>query len=159
MTQVPAPITRPDSQLVDALHPSLNFGPRKDGAKPDLLLLHYTGVASAAAAIAWLADPCSEVSCHYVVDVDGRITQMVAEAERAWHAGAGSWAGESDINSRSIGIEIQNLGHEAGYPEFPADQIAAVIALCGDIAARHGIGPERVLAHSDVAPPRKIDRR
>ena len=82
---------------------------------------------------------------------------MVAEADRAWHAGAGSWAGESDINSRSIGIEIQNVGHVAGYPDFPDVQIAAVIALCQDIITRHAIAPERLLAHSDVAPSRKID--
>ena len=146
-----------DSTLVDALHPSANFGPRRDGARPSILLLHYTGVATAAKAISWLANPASEVSCHYVVDEDGRITQMVAEEKRAWHAGAGSWAGIADINSASIGIEIQNVGHEAGYPPFPKTQIAAVIALSREIIGRHGIRPERVLAHSDVAPKRKKD--
>lgn len=157
MTHVPAPIARADSPLVAALHPSLNFGLRKGGARPSILVVHYTGVASAEAAIGWLADPRSEVSCHYVIDEAGRITQMVAEADRAWHAGAGNWAGETDINSHSIGIEIQNVGHAAGYPDFPADQIEAVVALAQDIVARHRIRPERVLAHSDVAPSRKID--
>jgi N-acetylmuramoyl-L-alanine amidase len=157
LTQVPVPITRADSPLVASLRPSLNFGIRKGGARPSILILHYTGVQSAEAAITWLADPRSEVSCHYVIDEAGRITQMVAEGDRAWHAGAGVWAGEADINSHSIGIEIQNVGHVAGYPDFPAAQIEAVIALAREIVARHRIRPERVLAHSDVAPSRKID--
>lgn len=146
-----------DSLLVDALHPSANFGARKDGAVPTILLLHYTGVPTAAQAISWLANPASEVSCHYVIDETGLVTQMVAEEMRAWHAGAGAWAGCSDINSGSIGIEIHNVGHEAGYPPFPARQIASVIALSRDILARRGIAAELVLAHSDVAPARKKD--
>lgn len=150
-------IVRPDSKLVADVHPSPNFGERKGGAVPSILLLHYTGVASAQLAIAWLANRQSQVSCHYVVDEDGRITQMVAEGMRAWHAGLGAWAGDTDINSSSIGIEIQNVGHEAGYPDFPASQMAAVTRLAQDILARHRIRAERVLAHSDVAPQRKID--
>lgn len=150
-------ISAPDCPLVGELCPSPNFGPRKGGAGPSILLLHYTGVETAAKAIAWLANPASEVSCHYVVDEAGRITQMVAEDKRAWHAGAAFWAGDTDINSCSIGIEIQNPGHAAGSPPYPSPQIAAVIALSRDIVARHGIRPERVLAHSDVAPARKID--
>jgi len=119
--------------------------------------LHYTGVASAAKAIDWLSRPESKVSAHYVVDEAGHITQLVAEQMRAWHAGLGAWAGESDINSLSIGIEIHNPGHELGYPDFPEPQLGAVEALCRDIIARHGIRAERVLAHSDVAPIRKKD--
>lgn len=146
-----------DSTRVDALHPSPNFGERRGGALPSILLLHYTGVATAAKAIEWLATPASQVSCHYVVDEAGFVTQMVAEEKRAWHAGRGAWAGNTDINSCSIGIEIHNVGHDAGYPEFPARQTAAVIALAQDIVARHRIAPARVLAHSDVAPARKKD--
>ena len=97
------------------------------------------------------------MSCHYAIDEAGRITQMVAEEMRAWHAGEAMWAGESDINSASIGIEIHNPGHEMGYPDFPEAQLEAVEALCKDIIARHGMRPERVLAHSDVAPTRKKD--
>jgi len=125
--------------------------------RPSILILHYTGVASAAKAIDWLSRPDSRVSCHYVVDETGCITQMVAEVARAWHAGEASWAGETDINSASIGIEIQNPGHDLGYPDFPEPQLAAVEALARDILTRHAIRPERVLAHSDVAPRRKID--
>jgi N-acetylmuramoyl-L-alanine amidase len=148
---------KPDSKLVDALHPSPNQGERKKGCKPSLIVLHYTGMPSAAKAIQWLAHPKSKVSCHYVVDDTGEITQMVPEGLRAWHAGVSHWAGETDINSASIGIEIQNPGHEHGYPDFPAEQMQAVAALCRDIAQRRAIRPEGIVAHSDVAPGRKID--
>src|SRR5262245_19525174 len=148
---------RPDSALVDRLHPSPNVEPRRGGARPSILLLHYTGLARVETAIDWLSRPDSKVSCHYVIDDDGRITQMVAESLRAWHAGASFWAGERDINSLSIGIEIQNAGHDFGYPDFPPQQIRAVTAVCQDIPRRHSIRPERVLGHSDVAPERKQD--
>jgi N-acetylmuramoyl-L-alanine amidase len=150
-------IVKADSGLVHELCPACNFEPRRLGLGPSILLLHYTGVASAATAIDWLSRPDSGVSCHYVIDEMGRITQMVAEQARAWHAGEASWAGETDINSASIGVEIQNPGHALGYPDFPEPQFAAVAALAQDILARHPIRPERVLAHSDVAPRRKID--
>lgn len=146
-----------DSKLVGALHPSPNIEPRRNNAKPDLILLHYTGMLSGAKAIDWLARPESRVSCHYVVDTDGAITQMVAEDMRAWHAGVAHWAGCDDINSCSIGIEIQNPGHELGYPDFPPEQMFAVAALSRDIATRWRIDPTRILAHSDIAPLRKID--
>ncbi|HEU0059777.1 MAG TPA: N-acetylmuramoyl-L-alanine amidase [Hyphomicrobiaceae bacterium] len=150
-------IVRADSATVHELYPAANFEPRRDGMRPSILILHYTGVASAAKAIDWLSRPDSGVSCHYVIDETGCITQMVAEAARAWHAGEASWAGATDINSASIGIEIQNPGHDLGYPDFPEPQLAAVEALARDILRRHAIRPERVLAHSDVAPRRKID--
>ena len=140
-----------------AVRPSPNFGERRDGLKPDIIILHYTAMETGIGAEDWLCNPASEVSAHYLVHEDGRIVQMVREGDRAWHAGAGSWQGQIDVNSRSIGIEIANPGHRFGYPDFPAKQIDAVIALCRGIVARHAIGPERVLAHSDVAPGRKID--
>ncbi len=148
---------RPDSALVHDVHAADNHEPRRGGAKPSILLLHYTGMRSAVKAVAWLATRESRVSCHYVIDEAGHTTQLVAESRRAWHAGQSFWAGETDINSASIGIEIYNPGHEMGYPEFPPAQIAAVIALSADIVRRNRIRPERVLAHSDVAPARKID--
>lgn len=147
----------PDSPLVSEIYVSPNCEPRLGCTQPTILLLHYTGVPSTAVAIDWLARPESKVSCHYVIDEAGRITQMVRESMRAWHAGLSRWAGETDINSASIGIEIQNPGHDGGYPEFPDAQMEAVIALSRDIVVRHGIRPERVLAHSDVAPIRKKD--
>jgi N-acetylmuramoyl-L-alanine amidase len=139
------------------IHPSPNIEPRKAGLKPSMLILHYTGLPSAARAIEVLSRPDYKVSCHYVVDEDGRITQMVAEEARAWHAGVSYWGGETDINSVSIGIEIQNPGHMLGYPDFPDGQMRAIAALARDIARRHDIDARRVLAHSDVAPGRKID--
>ncbi len=146
-----------DTPIVSRIVPSANFDVRRNGVLPQILLLHYTGMPSAEASIRWLAAPESKVSCHYVVGEDGAVTQMVAEASRAWHAGLSHWKGVTDINSCSIGIEIQNPGHEAGYPDFPEAQMDAVVALCLDITARHGIAPHHVLAHSDVAPRRKID--
>jgi N-acetylmuramoyl-L-alanine amidase len=122
-----------------------------------MLLLHYTGMKTAEDALARLTDPAAKVSAHYLVHEDGRSEQLVPEARRAWHAGVASWKGETYINSRSVGIEIVNPGHEFGYRDFPEAQIEAVIALCRDIVARHAIPPERVLAHSDVAPARKQD--
>ena len=136
---------------------SPNFGPRRGPMQPDMILLHYTGMESGPAAEAWLCNPASEVSSHYIVHEDGRVVQLVREADRAWHAGKSAWQGHADINSASIGIEIVNPGHAFGYPDFPKRQIDAVIALCRDIARRNGIRPERLLAHSDVAPGRKID--
>lgn len=140
-----------------AVRPSPNFGERRGGLKPDMIILHYTGMETGTGAEDWLCNPASEVSSHYLVHEDGRIVQMVRESERAWHAGKSSWHGQADINSRSIGIEVANPGHRFGYPDFPAVQIDAVIALCRGIITRHAIRPERVLAHSDVAPGRKID--
>jgi len=139
------------------VRPSPNVGERKDGGRGDILLLHYTGMETGQGAEDWLCDPQSEVSCHYIVHEDGRVVQMVPEALRAWHAGRSHWKGETDINSRSVGIEIVNGGHEFGLPAFPDRQLDAVIALSRDILARNAIPPERVLAHSDVAPGRKRD--
>jgi N-acetylmuramoyl-L-alanine amidase len=146
-----------DSALVTTLAASPNVGPRQGGARPDILLLHYTGMETMAKAVDWLTRAGSGVSCHYAVDEAGSIVQMVPEALRAWHAGEACWAGETDINSASVGIEIHNPGHELGYPDFPEAQLAAVQALCLDIIARRRIRPERVLGHSDVAPMRKKD--
>lgn len=150
-------ICAPDSALVADLYPSPNIEPRFRGLTPTILILHYTGLETVERSLDVLSRADCKVSCHYVVDVDGRIIQMVAEGMRAWHAGLSSWHGETDINSASIGIEIQNPGHALGYPDFPAIQMKAITALCRDIVCRHGIAPDRVLAHSDVAPARKID--
>ncbi|MBS0232398.1 MAG: N-acetylmuramoyl-L-alanine amidase [Proteobacteria bacterium] len=147
----------PDTPFATTVHPAHNHEPRRGGARPSLLILHYTGMASAERAIDWLARPDSGVSCHYVIDESGKITQLVPEERRAWHAGVSCWRGETDINSHSIGIEIHNPGHQNGYPDFPAAQMQAVVALSKDIARRHRIAPDNILAHSDVAPGRKID--
>lgn len=137
--------------------PSPNHGPRPGGVRPTILLLHYTGMKTAQEAIERLCDPDAKVSSHYVVDEDGTILRLVEEDRRAHHAGVSHWAGESDINSASIGIEIVNPGHEHGYRAFPEAQVDAVVALCRDVVARWSIAAARVLAHSDVAPERKTD--
>ncbi|HEY4983194.1 MAG TPA: N-acetylmuramoyl-L-alanine amidase [Pseudolabrys sp.] len=148
----------PDSFIVADVVPSPNQDERKDGRPPDMILLHYTGMPTGEAALQRLITAASKVSAHYVVFEDGRIVQCVSEGLRAWHAGVSSWAGETDINSRSIGIEIVNPGHEFGYRNFPLRQIAAVISLCKTIITRRGpIAADRILAHSDVAPARKQD--
>ncbi|HLS19061.1 MAG TPA: N-acetylmuramoyl-L-alanine amidase [Paracoccaceae bacterium] len=138
-------------------HPSPNFGPRRDGARPDMVILHYTGMESAGAAIERLSDPKAEVSAHYLVDIDGSITSMVAEDQRASHAGVSAWGDVRDVNSRSIGIELANPGHCHGYPPFPEPQMAALSSLLGGILTRWSIPPERVLGHACVSPGRKID--
>ncbi|MCH8862232.1 MAG: N-acetylmuramoyl-L-alanine amidase [Proteobacteria bacterium] len=137
--------------------PSPNFDQRPEDRAPDMLLLHYTGMESAEAALARLADPASKVSAHYLIDEDATLYQLVGEDQRAWHAGVASWAGETDINGCSIGIELQNPGHEFSYRDFPDAQMQALVALAQDIVARHAIPAARVLGHSDVAPGRKED--
>ncbi|MBU6371300.1 MAG: N-acetylmuramoyl-L-alanine amidase [Alphaproteobacteria bacterium] len=156
--------------------PSPNFDAR---TRPvDLVVLHYTGMQDAETALARLTDPAPKagrypgpwqpaetppdqdlgrVSAHYVVAEDGRVFRLVDEAQRAWHAGVARWDGESDVNARSIGIEIVNGGHDFGLPPFADAQIAAVEALLADILGRHRLGPHRVVGHSDVAPERKLD--
>jgi N-acetylmuramoyl-L-alanine amidase len=138
------------------LRPSPNHDSR-GGAAIDMLLLHYTGMASAEAALARLCDPAAKVSSHYTIDEDGTVYAHVPESERAWHAGVSFWAGQRDINSCSIGVELVNPGHDLGYRPFPPDQIAALKTLCRDILSRHAIPAGRVLGHSDVAPARKTD--
>jgi N-acetylmuramoyl-L-alanine amidase len=147
-----------DSFIVADVVASPNFDERKDGLPPDMILLHYTGMQSGDAALERLCALESKVSSHYVVFEDGRIVQCVPEQLRAWHAGISFWAGETDINSRSIGIEVVNPGHEFGYPNFPLRQTAAIISLCRSILTRRRqVANDRVLAHSDVAPGRKQD--
>lgn len=135
--------------------PSPNHDER--AAPVSVLVLHYTGMESAEAALDRLADPGAKVSAHYVVLEDGRVVSMVAEDRRAWHAGVSRWRGMTDLNSASVGIEIVNGGHDFGLPDFPAVQIEAVIALSRKIIARHAIRPGNVVGHSDIAPERKID--
>ena len=134
---------------------SVNCEPRPNNAEPYILLLHYTGMQSASAALERMTDPSSKVSAHYMIDEDGARTLLVDEEFRAWHAGASFWAGEDDINSYSIGVEIVNPGHEWGYRPFPQVQMDAVLQLCQEIMTRHDI--RYVLAHSDVAPERRYD--
>ena len=123
----------------------------------DMLVLHYTGMQSAAAALDRLCDPAAKVSSHYLVEEDGAVWRLVPEERRAWHAGVSCWLGETALNTVSIGIEIVNPGHEWGYRGFPEPQMRAVEALCRDILARRRIPAHRIVGHSDIAPTRKSD--
>lgn len=138
-------------------HPSPNRDARPPGVVPDTLVLHYTGMRSAEAALARLCDPAAKVSAHYLVDEDGTVMALVPEAERAWHAGRSWWRGRSGLNDVSVGVEIVNPGHEWGYRPFPEPQTAAVVELARGIVGRWRVPPWQVVAHSDVAPDRKED--
>jgi N-acetylmuramoyl-L-alanine amidase len=142
-------------RLVECRSP--NHDARPSGAAIDMLVLHYTGMQTADAALARLCDPSAKVSAHYTIGTDGRVYAHVPVERRAWHAGVSFWAGEANVNGRSIGIELVNPGHEFGYVPFAEAQITALTDLAHAILARHPIAPERVLGHSDVAPGRKSD--
>ena len=140
--------------------PSPNFNERKFPI--DMIVLHYTGMESGQAALDRMRDADAAVSAHYMIWESGRIVQLVDEDKRAWHAGVSSWAGDDDLNSRSIGIEIVNGGHDfplAGgvLAPYPKAQIEAVIGLCRDIQDRWDIPDARIVGHSDIAPMRKDD--
>ena len=140
--------------------PSPNFGSRGEppNMRPiNMLVLHYTGMQSAEAALDRLCDPEAQVSSHYLVEEDGTIWRLVAEERRAFHAGVSCWLGERDLNYASVGIEIVNPGHEWGYRDFPEPQMRAVEALCRDLIARRRIPSYRIVGHSDIAPDRKSD--
>jgi N-acetylmuramoyl-L-alanine amidase len=139
--------------MIDVASP--NFNERKSSIR--YIVLHYTDMADTSTALERLCDPRSEVSCHYLVSRAGETYRLVDEQHRAWHAGISFWKGERDINSASIGIELDNPGHTNGYIPFAPDQINALTCLLKDIMARHKISPENLLAHSDIAPTRKID--
>lgn len=134
-------------------HPSPNFGERRGAGRVELVVLHYTAMASCAEALARLCDPVTEVSAHYLIDSDGTVLSLVDEAARAWHAGAGTWGGTGDVNSRSIGIELANTG----ATPFAQAQMAALEWLLAGILARHALPPQAVIGHSDMAPDRKGD--
>ncbi|WP_232830693.1 N-acetylmuramoyl-L-alanine amidase [Tropicimonas sp. IMCC34011] len=136
-----------------AARSSPNHGDRRDGLRPDLVVLHFTAMATAELALDRLCDPVAEVSAHWLIARDGEVHSLVPEERRAWHAGAGSWCGQGDINSRSIGIELDNDGRSP----FSEPLMSALEDLLPGVMARHGIGPGGVIGHSDMAPGRKVD--
>jgi len=137
--------------------PSPNFDERPEGVPIDMIVLHYTGMQTGAAALERLCDPAAKVSAHYLIEEDGRAYALVDEENRAWHAGVASWRGHRDVNARSIGIELVNPGHEWGYRPFPYEQMATLVALLQSLCARHDIPARNIVGHSDVAPNRKQD--
>lgn len=136
---------------------SPNFDDRPNGRIIDMLVIHYTGMRSAEAAIDRLVDPAAQVSAHYVIDEEGGVTRLVAEDKRAWHAGVSFWRGATDINARSIGIELVNPGHEFGYRPFADAQMRSLEELACAIVSHHAIAARNIVGHSDVAPTRKTD--
>ena len=142
-------------KLID--YPSPNFDERAQGSAIDKLVLHYTGMPNLELSLSRLGDSSAKVSSHYLIDEIGLVYQLVNEEMRAWHAGISYWSGQTDINSQSIGIELQNPGHEWGYQEFPDAQIEALVDLATSIINRHNISAKQILGHSDIAPERKKD--
>ncbi len=137
--------------------PSPNQDDRPEGMPIDMIVMHYTGMLTAADALRRLRDPVARVSAHYVVEEDGTAWRLVEERRRAWHAGVSYWRGMTGLNDRSIGIEIVNPGHEWGYRPFGALQMAVVCDLCLEILSRHPVPARNVVAHGDIAPERKQD--
>lgn len=134
-------------------HPSPNFNDRKNGLTPEFIIFHYTGKKDTAEALAHLSDPKTEVSCHFLIDEEGNIYQMVDPDKRAWHAGVSSWKGKDDINSRSVGIELSNRNNEP----YTNQQLFALALLTKALMHKYSIPPENILGHSDIAPDRKQD--
>lgn len=132
---------------------SPNFGDRRGGVQPDLVVIHYTAMASCDAALARLCDPQAEVSAHYLISAAGEVLALVPEDKRAWHAGVGAWGAVTDVNSRSVGIELAN---DAQSP-FAQAQMRALEGVLAEVMARWGIAPARVIGHADMAPQRKAD--
>jgi N-acetylmuramoyl-L-alanine amidase len=145
------------SRVPPAPHPSPNFDARPPGTSIDMLVVHYTGMVDCRAALARLCDPAARISAHYLIGEGGTIHALVGEEARAWHAGASAWRGASDVNARSIGIELVNPGHEFGYRAFPEAQMAALVGLADGILGRHPIAARNVVGHADVAPARRAD--
>jgi N-acetylmuramoyl-L-alanine amidase len=143
------------NNIIQAFSP--NFNERRPPGIPKLIVLHYTGMLSAASALARLCDPASEVSSHYLIDEQGQIYQLVPNTYRSWHAGTSSWQGVIDINSWSIGIELDNPGHEHGYQSFPQPQISTLVNLLRQLCDTYLIPRYAILGHSDIAPQRKQD--
>ncbi len=137
--------------------PSPNFNDRTPGKPTDMIVIHYTDMVPVEAALDRLCSPKSKVSAHYLITMSGEVYQLIDESKRAWHAGISEWEGETDINSRSIGIELDNPGSSNGMVPFPDIQIQKLIELCSDIQTRVHIPPNRIVGHEHVAPGRKQD--
>lgn len=136
---------------------SPNFNERPSFRKLDLIIIHYTGMATAQAALARLCEPNTKVSAHYLIERNGQLYQLVDEKKRAWHAGVSFWQGETDINGISLGIELDNGGHDFGLPAYPEIQIKALLSLLNELVQKYHIPKNRIIGHSDIAPTRKMD--
>ena len=136
---------------------SPNFNERPTPKKVDLIVIHYTGMVTAQAALTRLCEPAAQVSSHYLIEKNGYLHELVDEKKRAWHAGISFWKGETDINGISLGIELDNGGHDFGLPAYPEDQIKTLLLLLDKLVTQYSLHKERIIGHSDVAPTRKRD--
>ena len=143
------------SELIHCESPSPNWNERK--LPISMVVLHYTGMETAEAALERLCSEEAEVSAHYMIEENGTVHRLVREDRRAWHAGRSYWRGVTDVNSAAIGIELVNPGHEFGYRPVPDAQMEALLPLLADMVQRHDIPRANVVGHSDVAPARKED--
>ena len=138
-------------------YPSTNWDDRPSGADIKVLVFHYTGMKNCEEALNRLTDPHAKVSSHYLISENGEIFCLVPEDKRAWHAGISCWRGQINVNDYSVGIELENPGHQFGYRNFPSSQIGALIELSQEVISRHSISARNVVGHSDIAPCRKLD--
>lgn len=144
-----------EGELVHRSVPSPNFN---DRALPiSMVVIHYTEMKPVETALSRLTDPEAQVSAHYLITEEGEVIRLVDEDKRAWHAGRSYWRGIKDVNSASIGIELDHPGHALGYREFSDTQIDALIPLLARIKSDYDIARANVVGHSDVAPMRKVD--
>ena len=143
--------------MISKRSPSPNFKDRPGAIKPDMVIIHYTGMKTGDEALQRLCDHQAEVSAHYMIDEAGRILELVHPCKRAWHAGISHWRGRDNLNHYSIGIELVNKGHEFGYEAFPVVQIDALLLLLADLKRQFEIEPHQYVGHSDIAPDRKDD--
>lgn len=150
---MPSPFPR--EPVIHRDHPSPNWNERK--CPIDMVVLHYTEMKPVETALERMCDPAAEVSAHYCITEEGEVIRLVPEDKRAWHAGKSFWRGQADVNSASIGIELDHPGHALGYRPFAEAQIEALIPLLDSIVRRYKIPYANVVAHSDIAPARKVD--
>lgn len=136
---------------------SPNFDARPADCTINTLVMHYTDTKTTQEALDILCDHKKKVSAHYVVEQNGNMIALVDEKDRAWHAGVSHWRGRNHVNDVSIGVELVNPGERYGYCAFPQEQMHGLIELCQGILKRHKIPARNVVAHSDIAPDRKID--
>ena len=136
---------------------SPNFDKRPKGTKINSIVIHYTGMKTFDEAFERLCNKNSKVSSHYLIGRDGRIINLVDEKYRAWHAGISEWKGIDNLNNNSIGIELENPGHEFGYIPFSKKQMDVLISLCKELKNKYDIKEDWVLGHSDISPGRKLD--
>tara|TARA_E500000331_G_scaffold83678_1_gene79347 strand:- start:2293 stop:3009 length:717 start_codon:yes stop_codon:yes gene_type:complete len=145
------------SLLVCNEYKSPNYNIRKNLDLIDTVIIHYTGMRNAKTALNYLCNKKSKVSAHYFINEEGKLWQIVEDKNIAWHAGVSKWLDRKNLNETSIGIELENPGHQHGYKEFTFDQYEMLEKLINSLINKYNIKIDRILGHSDIAPSRKTD--